>query len=121
METVRATNKKPTGWATSGTATTLVDSTKNWDVSKWVGCRVRVIAGTGAGNESAITANTANTLTVASWGVATPDATSKYEIMDSYGIATSGALSTINDTAKNWVTNILIGKRVKIVFFSRII
>ena len=115
METFRAPARKPTGWVTSATATTLVDSTKTWSVNQWQNCRVRITAGTGLGNEAAISSNTPTTLTVASWPVATPDATSKYEIMDSYGIATSGALSTINDTAKNWPTNLLVGKRVKIV------
>ena len=111
----KVSNKKANGWVSSATATTLVDSTKSWDNNQWQACRVRIVAGTGLGNEAAITSNTATTLTVASWGVATPDATSKYEIMDTYGIATSGASSTLNDTAKKWITNQFIGKRVKIV------
>jgi len=114
-QTSKVKNREAYGFATSGSATTLVDSTKDWRVNQWLNCRVRVIAGTGVGNESAITANTATTLTVASWGVATPDSTSKYQIMDSFGIATSGAANTINDTAKNWTTNILVGKKVTIV------
>lgn len=111
----RVSSKNATGWVSSATATTLVDSTKSWDNNQWQACRVRIVAGTGLGNEAAITSNTATTLTVGSWGVATPDATSKYEIMDTYGIATSGALNTINDTAKKWVTNQFAGKRVKIL------
>lgn len=111
----RVSNKTATGWVSSATATTLVDSTKSWDNNQWQACRVRIVAGTGLGNEAAITSNTATTLTVGSWGVATPDATSKYEIMDTYGIATSGSLGTINDTAKKWITNQFIGKRVKII------
>ena len=114
-QTSKVKNREAYGFATSGSATTLVDSTKDWRVNQWLNCRVRIISGTGVGNESAITANTATTLTVASWGVATPDSTSKYQIMDSFGIATSGALNTINDTAKNWTTNILVGKKVTIV------
>ena len=113
--TSRVNNREPYGWATSGTATTLVDSTKDWRVNQWVNCRVRIVAGTGLGNESAITANTNTTLTVASWGVATPDATSKYEIMDSYGIVTTGGTNSFTDSAKNWVASSLVGKRVKIV------
>lgn len=111
----KVSNKRANGWVSSATATTLVDSTKSWDNNQWQACRVRIVAGTGLGNEVAISSNTATTLTVASWGVATPDATSKYEIMDTYGVATSGASSTINDTAKKWITNQFIGKRVKIV------
>jgi len=113
------TNKIPargnSGWATAGTGTTLTDSTKAWTINQWLNCRVRVISGTGVGNEAAITANSPTVLTVASWPNATPDTTSKYVILDSFGIATSGALNTINDTAKNWTTNILAGKRVRII------
>ena len=103
-----------TGYATAGSPTTLTDSTKTWNPSQWVGYKVRMVCGTGLGNESVITANTATQLTVASWGVATPDTTSKYIIMDNFGIATSGAINTINDTTKNWKVNALAGKRIRI-------
>jgi hypothetical protein len=117
MCTNRIANKRGDGWATSGTATTLVDSSKDWNINQWVNCRVRVMCGTGAGNESVITANTATTLTVASWGVATPDATSKYEILDSFGVVTTAGTSvaTVTDANKNFTTNILAGKRLRVV------
>jgi hypothetical protein len=116
MQTNKVLNKQGNGWASSGTATTLVDSTKNWNNNQWLNCKVRVVSGTGIGNESTITSNTATTLTVASWGVATPDATTKYEILDSFGVVTTGGVSTtITDANKNWTTNILAGKRVRIV------
>lgn len=116
MQTNKVLNKQRNGWATSGTATTLVDSTKNWNNNQWLNCKVRVVSGTGIGNESTITSNSATTLTVASWGVATPDATTKYEILDSFGVVTTGGASTtITDANKNWTTNILAGKRVRIV------
>jgi hypothetical protein len=113
--------KEPTkasyGWATSGTATTLTDTSKNWIPGMFVNCRIRVMSGTGMGNESVITANTTNTVTVASWANATPDATSKYEILDTFGIATSAGTSTttFTDTAKNWQTNYLAGKRIRFI------
>ena len=113
-QTSKVKNREAYGFTTSATATTLVDSTKDWRVNQWLNHRVRIVAGTGLGNESAITANNTTTLTVGSWGVATPDATSKYEIMDSYGTATSGSSGVINDTAKNWTTNQLVGKIVSI-------
>jgi hypothetical protein len=116
MQTNKVLNKQRSGWATSGTATTLVDSTKNWNNNQWTNCKVRVVCGTGIGNESTITSNTATTLTVASWGVATPDATTKYEVLDAFGVVTTGGVSTtITDANKNWTTNILAGKRVRIV------
>lgn len=108
--------KLPYGWATSGTATTLVDSTKNWNNNQWINCKVRIVSGTGVGNEATITGNTATTLTVASWPVATPDSSSKYEILDSYGVVTTGGSSTtITDANKNWTTNILAGRRGRII------
>lgn len=116
MQTNKIVVKGRSGWATSGTGTTLVDSTKNWTNNQWINCRVRVVCGTGIGNESVITGNSATSLTVASWANATPDATSKYEIMDSFGVVTTGATaSTITDSNKNWTTNILSGKRFRII------
>jgi hypothetical protein len=108
--------RSPIGWTTSATATTLVDTSKNWRNNQYVNCRVRIVAGTGEGNDVVITANTANTLTVASWNVATPDATSKYEIMDSYGFVTTGAgTTTVTDANKNFPTNYLAGKRFRYI------
>lgn len=68
-----------TGTATSGTGTTLVQTGKTWQASQWVNSQVRITAGTGAGQIRTITANTADTLTVATW-TTTPDATSQYTI-----------------------------------------
>ena len=68
-----------TGTATSATTTTLVQTGKTWTASQWVNSQVRITAGTGAGQIRTITANTADTLTVATW-TTTPDATSQYAI-----------------------------------------
>jgi hypothetical protein len=68
-----------TGTATSATATTLVNSAKTWTASQWINSQVRITGGTGAGQIRTITANTADTLTVATW-TTTPDATSTYAI-----------------------------------------
>lgn len=112
----KVAERSPNGWATSGTSTTLVDTSKNWRNNQYQNCRVRVVAGTGEGNDVVITSNTATTLTVASWNVATPDATSKYEIMDSYGfVTTGGGTTTITDANKNFPTNYLAGKRVRYI------
>jgi hypothetical protein len=112
----KVAERAPLGWATSGSSTTLVDTTKNWRNNQYQNCRVRVVSGTGEGNDVVITSNTATTLTVASWNVATPDATSKYEIMDSYGIVTTGAgTTTVTDANKNFPTNYLAGKRIRYI------
>ena len=68
-----------TGTATSATTTTLTQTGKTWTASQWINAQVRITAGTGAGQIRTITANTADTLTVATW-TTTPDATSQYAI-----------------------------------------
>jgi hypothetical protein len=68
-----------TGTATSGTSTTIVQTGKTWTASSWINSQVRITGGTGAGQIRTITANTADTLTVATW-TTTPDATSTYAI-----------------------------------------
>ena len=68
-----------TGTATSATGTTLVQTGKTWTASQWINAQVRITGGTGSGQIRTITANTADTLTVATW-TTTPDATSTYGI-----------------------------------------
>jgi hypothetical protein len=68
-----------TGTATSATSTTLVQTGKTWTASQWINSQVRITGGTGSGQIRTITANTADTLTVAAW-TTTPDATSTYAI-----------------------------------------
>lgn len=108
----QAKDMYPFGYATSGTTTTIVDLTKNWIRGNWIGMIVRVNAGTGLGAELTITANNATTLVFAATTF-TPDTTTRYEIMDSYGTATSGTATTITDTTKNWVPSQWIGKRLR--------
>jgi hypothetical protein len=114
----KVAERSPNGWATSGTSNTLVDTTKNWRINQYQNCRVRVVSGTGEGNDAVISSNTATTLTLTAppWNVAIPDATSKYEIMDSYGIVTAGGgTTTVTDANKNFPTNYLAGKRIRYI------
>ena len=67
------------GTATSAGATTLVDTTKTWTVNEFIGVNVYTRGGTGALQKRRILSNTANTLTVATWGT-TPDSTTTYSI-----------------------------------------
>ena len=107
--------KTNSGWATSGTTTTLVDSTKNWFGNQWIGYKIRFLTGTGFGAELTITGNTATTLTFNTTQTVSPDTTTKYLIMDSFGLCTSAGSGTVlNDTTKNWIVNQWVGKRVKI-------
>lgn len=66
------------GLATSGSATTLVNSAKAWTVNQWTNFQLRIVSGTGAGQIRTIVSNTATTLTIGTG--ATLDATSVYEI-----------------------------------------
>ena len=66
------------GVATSGSATTLVNTGKTWTVNQWTNYQVRIISGTGVGQISNISSNTADTLTIPSG--ATIDNTSVYII-----------------------------------------
>lgn len=67
-----------TGTATSGSATTLVNSAKNWKVDQWINYQVRITAGTGKGQVRVITDSDATSLTFATG--ATIDDTSVYAI-----------------------------------------
>lgn len=69
------------GTATSGTGTTLVDTSQTWTVDVHIGKTVFCIAGTGAGQSAVITDSDATSITVASWPTATPDATTQYAIV----------------------------------------
>ena len=103
------------GFATGGSTTTLQDSTKNWPINYWsrtTNRKVRIVEGTGVGSEIAITSNTATQLTYATQTF-TPDTTTRYVIMDTFGTATSGTTTVLTDTGQNWDTNVFIGKRVR--------
>lgn len=110
----RNANQQPYGYATAGTTTTLTDNTKAWVPGVWVNYKVRVIAGTGLGNEMTITANDATTLTYSAQTF-TPDTTTRYEIMDTFGVATGGSTTTVVDSTKNWIVNQWSGKRVRLL------
>lgn len=64
---------------TSGSTTTLADSTQAWTVNAYANKVVTIVAGTGAGQSAIITSNTATTLTFPAIATA-PDATSTYRI-----------------------------------------
>jgi len=112
------------GVATSGTSSSLTDTTKNWPINYWTDTRptgasntarrVKIIAGTGNGAEMVITSNTANTLNFASQAF-TVDNTTVYQIMECFGQATGGSTTSLIDTTQNWATNAMTGKRVRMV------
>ena len=71
----------PVGAATSGSSTTLVDSSKSWVDDSQIGRFVVITAGAGAAQICKITDNDGTTLTVDAWDV-NPNATSEYKICD---------------------------------------
>jgi hypothetical protein len=106
------------GHASSGGDTYFEDASKNWIGNQWNGYKVRIIAGIGRGKEYTITSSTNNRIYYASSGI-TPDATTHYVIMDTFGQCTTGAAATITDTFKNWnftgTVSQWAGKSVRII------
>ena len=90
-----------TGSATSGSATTMVDSTKTWVTNQWAGWNVIITSGTGSQEKAAIISNTGTTLTVASWSIANPDATSKYAIITPYIFTAAFSGTTVADVVRS--------------------
>ncbi len=91
---------------------------KNWQINRWAGYKVKIIAGTGVNsnpNELLIASNTASTLTFATgWTLsAIPDATTVYAIMDNWGVcvgsATSSTSGLLTVTITNGGTNYQVG------------
>jgi len=111
----KESGKERDGFATGGSPTTLEDSSKSWYVNQWAGYKLRIEAGTGhASGIISITSNTATTLTYAGQAF-TPDATTFYEIADTWGLATAGATTSVTETTtKVWATNQWAQKRVRI-------
>jgi hypothetical protein len=105
------------GFATSGTTSTLTDTTKNWEVNSWakvVGRKVRIVEGTGVGNEITIISNTADTLTFATQSF-TVDTTTRYVIMDAFGtVAGAGGISTIAAAPTVAGTGYAVGDRLAV-------
>jgi hypothetical protein len=109
-------NQKTNGVATSGSLTTLVDTTKNWKNNQFAGGKFRINSGTGVGQEVAIVSNTNNTLTYLTQTF-TPDTTTNYKIMGTYGLLTTVSNTTnavLTDSTKTWDVNKFVGKRVRI-------
>lgn len=72
-----------TSVATSGSVTTLADTTRAWNTNQFAGYTVNITNGTGAGQSAVITSNTATTLTFPTITTA-PAAGSVYNISSRY-------------------------------------
>lgn len=104
------------GIATAGTVTSLTDGIQGWAVNQWTGYQLFIFSGTGKGQTSLITSNTATVLTLTSTLGTAPDATSQYMIQGySGGTASSGATTTLTDSTQTWTVNQWTNYAVKIL------
>ncbi|NDA63049.1 MAG: hypothetical protein EBX50_13570, partial [Chitinophagia bacterium] len=108
MEDQTLISKQSYGIVTTGALNSIIDATKNWTPNIHVNKRVLIIAGTLAGTEATITANTANTLTTA---IGTTDNTSVYVILGNLPVNQAGILW---EYASNTTTN-----KGKYLYFNR--
>lgn len=115
--------------ATGGANTSITRTGAGYTVNGLIGYSVRILSGTGAGQERLIVSNTATAITVVTaWGT-NPDNTSVFEvvgysyqgsdsrILENTATATSGGATTIVNTNLDvaWPTNVYQGKQVQIV------
>ena len=88
-----------TGTATSGTSTTLVDSTKTWAADAYKNYIINITAGTGVGQSRLIGSNDTTSITVNFAWTNTPDATSTYKIFDPSAGAFAGSITKSDATS----------------------
>ena len=106
-----------TGDADSGTANTLTDTARAWEVNRWRGGYVMITSGTGALQRRRILSNGPDTLTVSRNWTTNPAAGSNYAIWRS-GVAVDGGAvsaktaSTVTDSSQAWGTNQWAGATV---------
>ena len=104
------------GYATGGTSSLLIDSSKNWAFNQWTGSKVKIVAGTGFNNEILIASNNSNSLSFSATQSFAVDSSSKYLIQDTFGVSsTTGSTSIMTDPTKNWTLNQWAGKRCRII------
>lgn len=113
----KESNKRGYGFANTGTTTTLVDNTKNWNPNQYANTWMTIIAGTGFANGRILIANnTPNTLNFLSVQSFSPDSTTRYEINETWGNTAAGSTTTIPEQSnRNWPTNYWPGKRVRVI------
>jgi hypothetical protein len=68
------------GIASSGSTTTLVDTSKSWTTNQFVDCRVLIVSGAGAGQTAVVASNTSTTLTLTTTLGTAPTTGSVYTI-----------------------------------------
>ncbi len=89
--------------AMSGTNNTLKIGSEQWPTSKFVGHTIRLIAGTGAGQDREISANSDDTVMVTPNWVTVPDDTTIFDIRKSEPDEVVGEPSSLYDTHQSTV------------------
>lgn len=105
-----------TGKATSGTTTTLTDSSASWQTNEWANYYTFIWTGTGKAQLAKILSNTGTVLTFdATLGTAL-DSTSRYNILGyDAGTLTSTSGRILTDTTKNWGVNRWANYAIRII------
>jgi hypothetical protein len=119
VSTARHATVLANGTASSGSTTTIVDTSKAWTVDAYANRWVMIVDGTGEGQMVKITSNTATTLTFPAITTGA-DATSVYQITDgkpgyAIGVATSGSTTTVVNSGKAWTSNQWTNYQVRIL------
>ena len=118
------TGGKDAGTATSGSTTTLVDTSKAWTTNAWIDRTVWITGSTGVGQRRIVTSNTSNTLTIAPvW--TSPDSTSTYIIAHNFADLAAanttnawGVVTTLGANVFSFTTAIRVGDGTTISFFA---
>lgn len=77
---IKSGYKATGGRASSGSASTLTDSSQSWITNEWYGATIETTAGTGSGQTRTVSGSSGSQVSVTSnWSV-TPDATTQYRI-----------------------------------------
>lgn len=105
-----------TGKATSGTTTSLTDTTTNWATNEWAGYYAFIWTGTGRAQLAAIANNTSTTLNFSNTLTTALDSTSRYNIAGyDAGTLTSASGRVVSDTSKTWEVNRWTNYAIRII------
>jgi predicted CxxxxCH...CXXCH cytochrome family protein len=121
------------GTATSGSTTTLVDTTKTWTANQWNGYELRIVSGTGTQQFATVTGTTApSTLTFAAITTA-PASGSGYQLVPALakvltgassvgvanwqadsGTATAATTTSLTCSSKTWTASAWVGANLQV-------
>lgn len=103
------------GQSTStGSTTTLNDTTKNWIVNQWASHSLLALTGANAGVARSISSNTATQLTTAAFASANDKDTLYAIVPTTAQTATAGAASSLTDSGRAWYIDYWAGLYVVI-------